>query len=49
MRRIGVVTVARSDYGIYRPLLRQIEQAPDLDLALIVAGMHLMPEFGNTI
>lgn len=49
MRRIGVVTVARSDYGIYRPLLRQIEQAPDLELALIVAGMHLVPEFGNTI
>lgn len=49
MRRIGVVTVARSDYGIYRPLLRKIEQAPDLELALIVAGMHLVPEFGNTI
>ena len=47
-KRIAVVTVARSDYGIYRPLLRRIEQAPDLELALIVAGMHLMPAFGRT-
>lgn len=49
MRRIAVVTVARSDYGIYRPLLRRIEREPDLDLALIVAGMHLAPEFGTTV
>lgn len=48
-RRIAVVTVARSDYGIYRPLLRRIEAAPDLELALIVAGMHLMSEFGRTV
>jgi UDP-hydrolysing UDP-N-acetyl-D-glucosamine 2-epimerase len=49
MRKIAVVTVGRSDYGIYLPVLRQIERHPDLDLHLIVAGMHLMPAFGNTI
>jgi UDP-hydrolysing UDP-N-acetyl-D-glucosamine 2-epimerase len=49
VRRVAVVTVARSDYGIYRPLLRAIEDAPDLELALIVGGMHLSPEFGSTI
>lgn len=49
MRRIAVATVARSDYGIYRPLLRAITAAEDLDLLLIVAGMHLVPEFGDTI
>ncbi len=47
-RKIAVVTVARSDYGIYRPLLRRLETAPDLTLQLIVAGMHLAPEFGDT-
>ena len=49
MRIIGVVTVARSDYGIYLPLLRKIQADPDLRLHLIVAGMHLSPEFGLTV
>lgn len=47
--KIAVVTVARSDYGIFRPLLRKIAAAEDLELALIVAGMHLMPAYGHTI
>lgn len=49
MRTIGVVTVARSDYGIYLPLLRRIQADSQLRLYLIVAGMHLMPEFGLTV
>lgn len=49
MRQIGVVTVARSDYGIYLPVLRRIENDPDLGLCLIAGGMHLSPEFGLTI
>ena len=49
MRTIGVVTVARSDYGIYVPVLRRILSDPDLRLHLIVTGMHLSPEFGLTV
>jgi len=49
VRKIAVVTVGRSDYGIYLPLLRKIQDDPDLQLELIVAGMHLSPEFGLTI
>jgi len=49
MRTIGVVTVARSDYGIYLPLLRLIQADPELRLHLLVAGMHLSPEFGLTV
>lgn len=49
MRTIGVVTVARSDYGIYRPILRRIEGDPDLSLHLIVGGAHLSREFGFTV
>ena len=48
MRTIGVVTVARSDYGIYRPILRRIRLHPELRLSLLVSGMHLSPEFGMT-
>jgi UDP-hydrolysing UDP-N-acetyl-D-glucosamine 2-epimerase len=49
VRRIGLVTVARSDYGIYLPILRKIQSDPDLDLQLIVSGMHLSTEFGLTL
>jgi len=49
VRTIGVITVARSDYGIYLPLLRKIQEDPDLQLHLIVSGMHLSPEFGLTV
>ena len=49
MRTIGVVTVARSDYGIYQPVLQRIQEDPDLRLRLIVTGMHLSPEFGLNV
>jgi UDP-hydrolysing UDP-N-acetyl-D-glucosamine 2-epimerase len=49
MRTLGVVTVARSDYGIYLPVLRKIQADPELRLHLIVSGMHLAPEFGRTV
>ncbi len=49
MRKIAVLTGTRAEYGILRPLLRAIENHPNLDLALIVTGMHLSEEFGYTI
>lgn len=49
MMTIGVVTVARSDYGAYLPVLRRVQDDPDLRLYLFVAGMHLSPEFGLTV
>jgi UDP-hydrolysing UDP-N-acetyl-D-glucosamine 2-epimerase len=44
-----VVTVARSDYGIYKSILNTIRADKDLQLSLLVGGMHLSPEFGNTV
>lgn len=49
MRTIGVVTGARSDYGIYLPILRRMQQDPQLKLHLIVTGMHLVHQFGFTV
>ena len=49
MRRIGVVTVARSDYGIYRPVLRRLTARDDVELDLFVGGMHLVDRFGATV
>lgn len=47
-RRIAVVTTARSDYGIWRPVLAALCAEPDLELALIVGGSHLDDAFGRT-
>lgn len=44
-----MVTVGRSDYGVYRPVLRRILERSDLELHLIVAGMHFASRFGTTI
>lgn len=49
MRTIGVVTVGRSDYGIYRSLLDAISADPELQLRLFVSGAHLSSEHGRTV
>jgi UDP-hydrolysing UDP-N-acetyl-D-glucosamine 2-epimerase len=49
VRTIAVVTVARSDYGIYLPVLRRIVDDPALQLRLLVTGTHLSAEFGSTV
>ena len=42
------MTVARSDAGIYLPVLKAIKSHPSLRLKLIVAATHLSSEFGMT-
>jgi UDP-hydrolysing UDP-N-acetyl-D-glucosamine 2-epimerase len=49
MRTVGVVTVGRSDYGIYRPVLRALERRDDVSVQLYVGGMHLLERFGLTV
>lgn len=49
MRRIGVVTTSRADYGGVLPIARAIKADPGLELLLFVGGMHLAPEFGLTV
>ncbi|MNP04327.1 UDP-N,N'-diacetylbacillosamine 2-epimerase (hydrolyzing) [compost metagenome] len=49
MTKVVVVTGTRADYGIYYPILKAIEQEHDLELHLLVTGMHLKSQFGNTI
>ncbi|MCE9613246.1 MAG: UDP-N-acetylglucosamine 2-epimerase [Lentisphaerae bacterium] len=49
MRTIGVVTVARSDYGIYVPVLKHLQQTPALATWLFVTGAHLEARFGLTV
>jgi UDP-hydrolysing UDP-N-acetyl-D-glucosamine 2-epimerase len=48
-RVVGVVSVSRSDWGHLVPVLEAIRDAPDLDLRLLIAGMHLSADFGGTV
>lgn len=49
MRSVAVVTVGRSDYSIYLPLLRRITAHPELELRMLVSGMHLEDKYGLTV
>lgn len=48
-RVIVVVTVSRSDWGHLVPVLEAIRASADLELRLVVGGMHLSPRFGRTV
>ena len=48
-RKVTALTGCRADYGIFRPVLQAISRRADLELNLIVTGMHLLPEYGETI
>lgn len=49
MRKVAVVTVSRSDYGILTPVMKEISSHDDLQMAVIAAGMHLAQEHGLTV
>lgn len=48
IKSICVITGSRAEYGLLRPLIEVIDKDEDLNLQLIVTGMHLSPEFGLT-
>ena len=48
-RIIAVFTGNRAEYGLQYPILRAIENHPDLDYKLLVSGAHLDPDFGSTL
>ena len=47
-RKICIITGTRAEYGLFYWLLKEIEADKELELQLIVTGMHLSPEFGLT-
>lgn len=49
MKNIAVFTGTRAEYGILFPLLKAIKAHSKLNLQLMVSGMHLSPEFGNSV
>ena len=46
--KIAVFTGTRAEYGLLFCLLEDIQLDPEVELQLLVTGMHLSPEFGLT-
>jgi GDP/UDP-N,N'-diacetylbacillosamine 2-epimerase (hydrolysing) len=49
MKKVCVLTGTRAEYGLLKPIIERIDSDKELKLSLLVAGMHLSKEFGNTI
>jgi len=47
-RKICVVTGTRAEYGLFYPILKEIQKSSSLELQLVVSTMHLSSEFGLT-
>jgi len=48
-KKIAYITGTRADFGVMTSLLHAIDNSSKLELSLYATGMHLMPQFGNTI
>ncbi len=49
MKKIAIVTATRAEYGILTPLIRRVQEDPELKLDLIVTGTHLSEKHGMTV
>lgn len=48
MKKVCVITGTRAEYGLLKPLIQKIDKDDEMELQLVVTGMHLSPEFGLT-
>src|SRR3989338_852932 len=48
-KKIAYVSGTRADFGLMTPVLKAVRASDKLELKLYATGMHLMPEFGETI
>lgn len=48
MKKVCVVTGTRAEYGLLKPVIDKIYRSNELELQLVVTGMHLSAEFGLT-
>ncbi len=49
MRTICIFTGTRAEYGLLKPVMKEVSARTDLHLQIMASGTHLSPEFGMTI
>jgi GDP/UDP-N,N'-diacetylbacillosamine 2-epimerase (hydrolysing) len=47
-RKVCVITGTRAEYGLLYWLMKEVNVTNEMELQLVVTGMHLSEEFGNT-
>ncbi len=48
MKKVCIVTGTRAEYGLLKPVIDKVHKSAELELQLVVTGMHLSTEFGLT-
>ena len=48
MKKICVLTGTRAEYGLLRWVMEGVQKSKNMELQIIVTGMHLSHEFGLT-
>ena len=48
-RRIAIITGTRAEYGLLQSTMNALGARDDVDIQLIVTGMHLLKQYGNTV
>ncbi len=48
-KKIAYISGTRADFGLMTPVLKAIQESSALSLRVYATGMHLMPEFGETV
>lgn len=49
MKKICFVTAARSEYGLLKWVMKEVDASTDFELQLVVTGGHLLKEQGHTV
>ena len=49
MKRICIITAARSEYGLLKWVIDSVHKDKELELQLVVTGSHLSEKYGNTV
>ena len=48
MKKLLYVTGSRAEYGIMKRLLKKLDEDDEISLEIIITGMHLLKEYGET-
>ncbi|MGV8982704.1 UDP-N-acetylglucosamine 2-epimerase [Clostridium sp.] len=48
MKKISILTATRAEYGLLKPIIREMKEISNFDVRVVVTGAHLSPEFGLT-
>lgn len=49
MKKIAILTATRAEYGLLFPIIKKLKSMSEIEVAVVVTGAHLSPEFGMTV